>query len=294
MDTPETEHHGRDHLMTGTGLICEFCAGKYGISILAWAGGVFLFLAFFNYSRHYLSGKSARRRYALYGAGAAVLIVVTLIVTGVSLWPKRLLATTQSPAPAQSQSSPQQPITNVEPEEKRSSKKRQNKPAPKLEFPPVPPPPANSVSNPTGSIVNQDSPNYGSQTVNNIDTRHHLRISESQQSAITGAMRNFSGRKAFILCNGGTTEQVEFGKKMQAALEAAGIQAEFHTGVAMSEGEDAMPWLFVGWGEHNSDMANALTSIIRDAGVIPAPHVGIHFYQDGDKDGFQIIIGQPD
>jgi hypothetical protein len=130
-------------------------------------------------------------------------------------------------------------------------------------------------------------------TVNNIDTHPHITMNDAQQSAITVAMKGFSGRKAIILSNGATPEQVDFGKRMQAALQAAGIQAEFHTGFTMSEGGDALPWLFIGWGERNPDMANALIAVVRDARVVLMAHVGIHYYADGEKDGFQIIVGQP-
>jgi hypothetical protein len=129
----------------------------------------------------------------------------------------------------------------------------------------------------------------------NIDTHSHLLLKDDQQAALADAMKPFAGRRALILTNGGSREQVEFGNRMQAALKVAGIQAEFHTGIAMSEGAEPTPWLFIGWGQHNSDMAQALVSVIRNARIIvPMAHVGTHYYEDGDKDGFQIVIGQPD
>ena len=150
-----------------------------------------------------------------------------------------------------------------------------------------------SITQGTGSIA-QVGGSGNTATVNNIDTQPHIVINAAQQSAITHAMRQFAGRKAIILTNGATAEQVEFGNKMLAALQDAGIHAEFHTGIVMSEGAEANPWIFVGWGEHNSDMAKALLTVLRDAGVVPIGHVGTHYYPDGDKDGFQIFIFKPD
>lgn len=144
---------------------------------------------------------------------------------------------------------------------------------------------------PGGINIGRD--NKGTAIVNNIDTRPHISISDVQQSAITQAMRHFSGRKVFILADGGTQEQVEFGKRMQAALLNGGIQAEFHIGMAFPEGNGVPPWLFIGWGKNNSDMGMALAAVIRDAGIIPIAHMGIHAYTEGEADGFQIIIRQP-
>jgi hypothetical protein len=80
----KTEHRTRDYLMTGAGLIFEFAAGKYGISILAWTGSIFLLWAFLNYTRGYLGEKNRRLwLYPSYAAGVLILILVNLTVTGV-------------------------------------------------------------------------------------------------------------------------------------------------------------------------------------------------------------------
>lgn len=129
----------------------------------------------------------------------------------------------------------------------------------------------------------------------NIDPRPHIALTDAQAAIITEALKPFAGRHAIILAHGGTQEQVAFGKKLTAALDAAGVQTDFGTGMAFSEAGDALPWLFIGWGEHNKDMANALVGAIRNSGAIPMAHVGVHYYDnaDADKNGFQIILGQP-
>jgi hypothetical protein len=130
----------------------------------------------------------------------------------------------------------------------------------------------------------------------NIDTRPHFALTDAQAEIITQAMTAFAGRHALILAHGGTREQVTFGKKLKAALDAAGIQADFGTGMAFSEDGDALPWLFIGWGEHNKDMAGALIDAIRNSNAVPMAHVGVHYYDNStaDKDGFQIVLRQPE
>src|SRR5882724_8721789 len=164
MDTSKSEHHGRDHLMTGAGLICEFLAARYGNSILAWAGGIFLFLAFVNYTRRYLSGKSRRWRYTSYVGGAVVLTFVTLVVTGVRLWPRReqLMTTPQSPTPAQqSQGLPQQPITNLNPEKKKPPKRQTSAARNKLETKDLQITPNNSGDKSPNVATNTSPPSVG-------------------------------------------------------------------------------------------------------------------------------------
>ena len=82
-------------------------------------------------------------------------------------------------------------------------------------------------------------------------------MTDEQQSAITEAMKPFAGRSTFILANGATTELVEFGKRLNSALNDAAITSEFHTGFSMSEGGDAMPVFYMGFGDNNVDMAQA-------------------------------------
>lgn len=155
-------------------------------------------------------------------------------------------------------------------------------------------PAVGSITQGAGSALSINQQGGITATQVNIDTHAHLILADDQKTAVTQAMKSFAGRHVLILANGSTTEQVVFGKGMQAALHDAGINAEFSVGVALPEGGEASPWLFVGWGEHNADMAKALVEVICNTRIVPAPHVGVHYYPNGDKDGFQFIIGKPD
>jgi hypothetical protein len=83
METPTREQRGWDHFMTAVGLIAEFLAGKFGISVLAWLGAVFLFLSFLNYTKKFFSAKRVAYRLVSYFVAVVVLSVITLFVTGV-------------------------------------------------------------------------------------------------------------------------------------------------------------------------------------------------------------------
>ncbi len=87
METINPEHHGREYSMTGIGLLLEFLAGRYGLSVLAWAGALFLFLAFASYTHRYLSAKPKKWKYGLYFSAALFLVLITLPVTGVRFRP---------------------------------------------------------------------------------------------------------------------------------------------------------------------------------------------------------------
>lgn len=126
----------------------------------------------------------------------------------------------------------------------------------------------------------------------NIDTRQHLVLTDAQQVAITASMKPFSGRSAFILANGGTAELVAFGKRLMSALSNATIKSEFHTGVSMSEGGDAMPVLYIGYGDNDVDMAEALSKALIENHVLSHGQIGGHHYP-GNSGMFQIHISPP-
>lgn len=127
------EHHGRDHIMTGLGLLAEYLAEKYGIALLAWTGAAFLFLAFLSYTRHHLSRK---HKMWAYPCGALLLCIVTLVVTGIHLWPRGATVSVvqQEQSMGQNIVTPQKPVqtmlrqTQTRSAVKHSVKKTQPKP----------------------------------------------------------------------------------------------------------------------------------------------------------------------
>jgi len=112
METPTREHHGRDHLMTAVGLIAEFLAGKYRISVLAWFGAIFLFLSFLSYTKKFLNAKRVAYRLVAYFVAVVVLSVGTLFVTGIFHFGKSgALVTKIIPdTPPPKQQPPSQPV----------------------------------------------------------------------------------------------------------------------------------------------------------------------------------------
>jgi len=122
METPTREHRGWELFMTAVGLIAEFLAGKFGISVLAWLGAVFLFLSFLSYTKKFFSAKRVAYRLVAYFVTAVVLSVITLFVTGVFHFGRSgELATKtipETPPPKQQpppQPAPVQPTANAKP-----------------------------------------------------------------------------------------------------------------------------------------------------------------------------------
>jgi hypothetical protein len=91
----------------------------------------------------------------------------------------------------------------------------------------------------------------------NVDTRKHLKISDVQQTEVTNALRNFSGRKASIFFSNQTPETYAFGEKLKMAMEAAGIMVETSEGTTYMHGT-LPPGVSLYIGDDNADIAKAL------------------------------------
>lgn len=193
--TVEKEHHGREQLGSGIGFFLEMIAVIWGVYGFAIGGAIFFWLAASSYTRKTMS---TWRPWAKWGTRAGMLVVITIIMCAIPL-AKGYFSNKkhEHSTPIQSASTSSTQETSAKPQEVSATERtipskqavRRKKPKsvakPTIEpsqpavssslFPPsspapvlnTPAQPTYSVTNPSGSIINQGSPNYGSQTVLN-------------------------------------------------------------------------------------------------------------------------------
>jgi hypothetical protein len=175
MGSEPVEHHGRDSLLGGAGFIAECCATRWGGFPLALFGGALLFLAFWDYTKKYLSQKSPYLRHSLRIAAALCLVVLVVIVSGVRVWSKGQSTKGPEVAEEKKSTSPSQvtvPPSSEVPKPAITDKGR--KPAtpkpiipPQEQQPPTPSPPPPITQNCPQGICNGGD-NNGDQRVYNF------------------------------------------------------------------------------------------------------------------------------
>jgi hypothetical protein len=149
----KAEHHGREHLSTAVGLIAEYIAVVYGVTVLAWAAAFFVCLAAFGYTQNTVP----QNKKLGWGIRVAA-ILLTLVIAIFLTLPKKhaMVANNETPS---------NPPPHVEAPKKPENKSKSQESKPKSKRPTETPPPVTQVC-PQGNCIGGD--NYGNPTVNNF------------------------------------------------------------------------------------------------------------------------------
>jgi hypothetical protein len=126
---------------------------------------------------------------------------------------------------------------------------------------PAQPQSTSSVTNPVGSIVNQNSPNFGTQSVTLGEIPDPpLLLTDQQCSSISAALSPFKGQTVTIQVSGSMVGD-PFGKKLQAAIEQAGLIVQYQAAyTVIVQGIGAPPrGLSFSFGKNRKDILNAMT-----------------------------------
>ncbi len=289
-------------------------SGKLNMSA---ATGV-LWLAFFTalfgvYRAEAILKTDTLMRYLVLGCCAFGFAAGTVLLNRWMTSPKAPeISTSSQPPEAQEHlehgpSKPDSPIATVKPTDKAKAEpkhfppastgasKEQQKPAPKKDETPPAQQPAFSVTNPTGSIVNQGSSVTAPQTVNNFGPPE-LAMSDAQRSQVTDYLTikaNLSPLKIHIFVDGPTTSTQQFGEQLRRALVEAGADVDKQEGMFLPvQGDPVYPGIsFDCVTAANQEKANAIGLALLNAKIIdkPVQTLGKRL-EDG---GINIIIRKP-
>lgn len=116
--------------------------------------------------------------------------------------------------------------------------------------------------------------NSGTATVNNIDTRQHLLISDAVEQLLTSnlLMGRFAGRSVVIFLHNANDETYNFGSQLKSALETAGVKVEMNSGMALVGGGGAVPQgVTMEVGVRNMDLLNVLAKTLFETKSVPSP-----------------------
>ncbi|MGB6678598.1 MAG: hypothetical protein WBE44_18025 [Terriglobales bacterium] len=176
------------------------------------------------------------------------------------------------------------------------------KPVEKVDTQPAPPA-TYKVDNPTGSIVNQDSANFGEQTVNNVPPSREM--SPAKQSKFTDILRKDIGK--LIVIEAGSTDDIVplayqlcdsahnagWGSVCPASQESISLDARLLTAVGIqcysSDWTTPAPKRF-----RKAADAVKLGCEYQDHDYTPLSDRGIHFLTGGPISvGVTIVVGRP-
>lgn len=178
----EKEHHGREYMGSGVGCVLEMAAVIWGAYAFAVGAALFFSLAAISYTK---SATSSWGKWARWTARTGMALVITMVMCAVPFVRDRFSNTRQAHSlPAQAAVTSQMKTPSGKSAARRLAlhkKEKSRRPHPST---PAPSQPTFSVTDPTDSIVNQGSPNYGTQTINTIPraTIKASRQTESQRT----------------------------------------------------------------------------------------------------------------
>jgi hypothetical protein len=123
-------------------------------------------------------------------------------------------------------------------------------------------PPIGSLQQGPGSAFSQNQSGGVTAGTINVDTRKHLVLGDAQQDGITDGLRRFKGRSLEIFFHNATPETEAFGKRLQTAMEAAGITVQVEGyGTSYANGPVA-PGVSLSVGDDNLDIAKAISELL--------------------------------
>lgn len=141
------------------------------------------------------------------------------------------------------------------------------------------------------------APNFGNQTVNNFGDMPNppLVLTDEQCSSISAALRPFKGQTVAISVSGSMVND-PFGKKLQGAMEAAGLTVKYNAAYMLVVGGIGTPppGLSFSFGKNRKDILYVLAKQFQALGLVNKPMQAFDLGAGDDvADALSVFVAPP-